>query len=139
MLVTSGCWLLYVGDNFRVLVTELRYWWHLLDVDARRWCEKIEDVGDLTGWNRHQHLIVVNKFDPYSRPYMTLKIWVKSECQYPQMTMSLFILNRVFSNGLLEPILKSVERSLVWILAVVVNCKSSLSWWDLACISILHF
>ena len=38
MLVTSGCWWLYLGDNFWILVTEFRYWWHLLDVDAQRLC-----------------------------------------------------------------------------------------------------
>ena len=35
MLMTSGSWWLYVGDNFRVLVTKFRYWWHLLDVGTK--------------------------------------------------------------------------------------------------------
>ena len=26
MLVISGCWCLYLGDNFWMLVTEIRYW-----------------------------------------------------------------------------------------------------------------
>ena len=34
MLVTSGCWWLYFGDNFRMFVTEFRYWWHLFGC----WC-----------------------------------------------------------------------------------------------------
>ena len=37
-------------------VTEFRYWWHLLDVGARRLCLKMEDVGDGNGQNRHQYL-----------------------------------------------------------------------------------
>ena len=37
MSVTYSWWLT-VGDNFRMLVTELRSWWHLLDVGARRLC-----------------------------------------------------------------------------------------------------
>ena len=38
MLVTLRCWWLTVGENFTMLVTELRSWWHLLDVGVRRWC-----------------------------------------------------------------------------------------------------
>ena len=36
MLVTLWCWWLTVGDNFRLLATELRSWWHLLNVGAQR-------------------------------------------------------------------------------------------------------
>ena len=35
------CWWLYVGDNLRMLVTEFRYWWHLLDVVVWRLCHLI--------------------------------------------------------------------------------------------------
>ena len=31
---------------FSVLVTEIRYKWHLLDIGTRRWYLKIADVGD---------------------------------------------------------------------------------------------
>ena len=46
------------GDNFRVLVTESLYWWHLLNASARRLCSKKEDAGDENGQNRHQNLKV---------------------------------------------------------------------------------
>ena len=36
MLETLLCWWLKVGDNLRKLATELRSWWHLLKVGARR-------------------------------------------------------------------------------------------------------
>ena len=36
MMATSGCWWLYVCKNFRMLVTEFRHWWHLLDVGVLR-------------------------------------------------------------------------------------------------------
>ena len=48
-----------VGNNFRVLVTEFRYWWHLLDVGTQRWCLKIKYFGNENGQNRHQHLRIV--------------------------------------------------------------------------------
>ena len=52
-----------LGDHSWMLVTEFRYWWHLLDVSAWRLCLKIEDVGDKNGQNRHQHLkVVTNTF-----------------------------------------------------------------------------
>ena len=52
MLVTiCGCW--------------SRYWWHLLNVGARRLCWKIEDIGDENGQIRRQHLkVVANTFRP---------------------------------------------------------------------------
>ena len=54
---------LYLGDNFWILVTEFRYWWHLLVVGARHYFKKIEDVGDKNGQSRHQHLkVVANTF-----------------------------------------------------------------------------
>ena len=34
MLVLLWCWWLEVGDNFRMLATELRSWWNLLEVGA---------------------------------------------------------------------------------------------------------
>ena len=40
-----------------MLVTEFRYWWHLLNVGVRRFCNKIMNVGDQNGQKRHQHLI----------------------------------------------------------------------------------
>ena len=36
MLVTLWCWWLTVDDNWRMLATDLRLLWHLLDVGARR-------------------------------------------------------------------------------------------------------
>ena len=61
MLVTSECWWLY--DNFWMLVTEFRYWSHLLNVRARCLCKKIENVDDENGRNRHLHLkIVIDTF-----------------------------------------------------------------------------
>ena len=41
MLVTLWCWWLTVGDNFRMLATELRYWRHLLDNGAQRYLVKL--------------------------------------------------------------------------------------------------
>ena len=40
-----------VGDL--KLVTEFRYWCHLLDFGARRWCKKEVDVGDQNVENSH--------------------------------------------------------------------------------------
>ena len=41
MLVTSWCCWLEIGGNFWILVSELRYWWHLLNLGARPSCQKI--------------------------------------------------------------------------------------------------
>ena len=59
-------WWLTVGENFRMLTAELRSWWHLLDVGARRLCWKIEDVADQNGHNLHQHLKIVTNTFPSS-------------------------------------------------------------------------
>ena len=37
-IIPRWCFWLYVGDNFWILMTEFRYWWHILDVGARRLC-----------------------------------------------------------------------------------------------------
>ena len=41
MFVTLWCWWLTVCDNFRMLATELIFWWHLLDVGARRQFDQV--------------------------------------------------------------------------------------------------
>ena len=42
-----------------MLVTEFRYWWHLLNVGVRLFCKKIMNVDDQNGQKRHQHIIFV--------------------------------------------------------------------------------
>ena len=67
MLLTSGCihgcWWIYVAGNFWVLMTEIWYRWHLLNVGAIRLCWVVKDVTEEKGQNRHQHLkVVANTF-----------------------------------------------------------------------------
>ena len=42
-----------------------------LNVGARRLCEKIEDVGEENGQNRHQHLKIVTNMFPLRYPSPT--------------------------------------------------------------------
>ena len=78
MLVTSRCWWLKVGDNFRMLMTDSRSWWHLLKVCARCLCKMIVDVGDRNGQNRHQYLIVITNTFPLQHPSPT-SMWPSVE------------------------------------------------------------
>ena len=69
MLVTFWYWRLTAGDNFIMFATELRSWWHLVD------------VGDQNGQTRHQHLkIFTNTFRlQYPSPTsMKPKDWPRS-------------------------------------------------------------
>ena len=58
-ILTRWQWL-RVGDDLLILATDLRCWWHFLNVDDRCQYQKIVDVGDQNGYNHHQHLQFVS-------------------------------------------------------------------------------
>ena len=71
---SQWCWWLKVCDDFGMLATEFRCWWHLLNVDARCSCKKIIDVSDQNGQNvtiRLQHL------SPTSMKPITRSDWTR--------------------------------------------------------------
>ena len=62
------CWRLNLGDDFEMLLTEFRCWWHLWNVGSRRLCKKTMDVGIRNDLNRHWHLIFVTNTFGVQRP-----------------------------------------------------------------------
>ena len=97
-----------------MLVTDFWHWWHILVVDARSWCLKIEDVGDKTAKTvtniskmppthfvsniRHQHRCSRN-LSPTSQSHFNHNLKSKS-IEMNQFKLMHFRRNAHFGNSL---------------------------------------
>ena len=59
ILVTSGCWWIYVDDNFWMLVKEFRYWWRSFEC----WCPTLMLIDRGCWWRKR------SKPSPTSQKY----------------------------------------------------------------------